>query len=268
MAIDLAEKSSGPAPEFLASSPPDSSKHCTENCLTDAPHSHSLCLCFKLKIKELFIKVKKNKQNPLKENERTENRIFSGPALPLVSLWGARGGEKTVGGSLAEDVVGRPWPNPRCQCDFLPGGCPGPPAFPSHWAPGRGRDRGPPGEQRGKRCLFAAPAESPEEAAGDQESEDDLSASRTSLERQAPHRGNTMVHVCWHRNTSVSMVDFSVAVEVGQAAGGQATGTGLLSMCALWAGRCTGLGVCPFPGRLCSDGFLLSSGPCPLLSRS
>ncbi|XP_022432607.1 FERM, ARHGEF and pleckstrin domain-containing protein 1 isoform X2 [Delphinapterus leucas] len=56
-------------------------------------------------------------------------------------------------------------------------------------------------------------SKSPEEAAGDQESEDDLSASRTSLERQAPHRGNTMVHVCWHRNTSVSMVDFSVAVE-------------------------------------------------------
>ncbi|XP_058404386.1 FERM, ARHGEF and pleckstrin domain-containing protein 1 isoform X1 [Diceros bicornis minor] len=55
---------------------------------------------------------------------------------------------------------------------------------------------------------------SPDEAAvADQESEDDLSASRTSLERQTPHRGNTMVHVCWHRNTSVSMVDFSVAVE-------------------------------------------------------
>ncbi|XP_008071637.1 FERM, RhoGEF and pleckstrin domain-containing protein 1 [Carlito syrichta] len=55
---------------------------------------------------------------------------------------------------------------------------------------------------------------SPDEATtGDQESEDDLSASRTSLERQAPHRGNTMVHVCWHRNTSVSMVDFSLAVE-------------------------------------------------------
>ncbi|KAH0517278.1 FERM, RhoGEF and pleckstrin domain-containing protein 1 [Microtus ochrogaster] len=55
---------------------------------------------------------------------------------------------------------------------------------------------------------------SPDEAtAADQESEDDLSASRTSLERQAPHRGNTMVHVCWHRNTSVSMVDFSIAVE-------------------------------------------------------
>uniref|UniRef100_A0A8C2EX70 PH domain-containing protein n=1 Tax=Cyprinus carpio TaxID=7962 RepID=A0A8C2EX70_CYPCA len=48
----------------------------------------------------------------------------------------------------------------------------------------------------------------------DQESEDDLSASRTSLERQTPHRGNTTVHVCWHRNTSVSMVDFSVALEV------------------------------------------------------
>lgn len=55
---------------------------------------------------------------------------------------------------------------------------------------------------------------SPDETGvADQESEDDLSASRTSLERQAPHRGNTMVHVCWHRNTSVSMVDFSVAVE-------------------------------------------------------
>ncbi|XP_036901958.1 FERM, ARHGEF and pleckstrin domain-containing protein 1 [Sturnira hondurensis] len=55
---------------------------------------------------------------------------------------------------------------------------------------------------------------SPDEATvADQESEDDLSASRTSLERQVPHRGNTMVHVCWHRNTSVSMVDFSVAVE-------------------------------------------------------
>lgn len=53
----------------------------------------------------------------------------------------------------------------------------------------------------------------PEESSADQESEDDLSASRTSLERQAPHRGNTTVHVCWHRNTSVSMVDFSVALE-------------------------------------------------------
>lgn len=66
-----------------------------------------------------------------------------------------------------------------------------------------------------KHCLLPHPAESPDETAvADQESEDDLSASRTSLERQAPHRGNTMVHVCWHRNTSVSMVDFSVAVEV------------------------------------------------------
>ncbi|XP_063103028.1 FERM, ARHGEF and pleckstrin domain-containing protein 1 isoform X2 [Cavia porcellus] len=55
---------------------------------------------------------------------------------------------------------------------------------------------------------------SPDEVAtADQESEDDLSASRTSLERQTPHRGNTMVHVCWHRSTSVSMVDFSIAVE-------------------------------------------------------
>ncbi|XP_056411605.1 FERM, ARHGEF and pleckstrin domain-containing protein 1 isoform X4 [Hyla sarda] len=54
---------------------------------------------------------------------------------------------------------------------------------------------------------------SPEEGPGDQESEDDLSASRSSLERQSPHRGNTTVHVCWHRNTSVSVIDFSIAVE-------------------------------------------------------
>jgi hypothetical protein len=73
----------------------------------------------------------------------------------------------------------------------------------------------PPGKERGECCVLSHPAESPDDAtAADQESEDDLSASRTSLERQAPHRGNTMVHVCWHRNTSVSMVDFSIAVEV------------------------------------------------------
>uniref|UniRef100_A0A8C2GKW4 FERM, ARHGEF and pleckstrin domain-containing protein 1 n=1 Tax=Cyprinus carpio TaxID=7962 RepID=A0A8C2GKW4_CYPCA len=64
-----------------------------------------------------------------------------------------------------------------------------------------------------KWLLFPHFPESPEESSADQESEDDLSASRTSLERQTPHRGNTTVHVCWHRNTSVSMVDFSVALE-------------------------------------------------------
>uniref|UniRef100_A0A3B4WF85 FERM, ARHGEF and pleckstrin domain-containing protein 1 n=1 Tax=Seriola lalandi dorsalis TaxID=1841481 RepID=A0A3B4WF85_SERLL len=53
----------------------------------------------------------------------------------------------------------------------------------------------------------------PENSSVEAESEDDMTASHTSLERPAPHRGNTMVHVCWHRNTSVSMVDFSIAVE-------------------------------------------------------
>lgn len=56
--------------------------------------------------------------------------------------------------------------------------------------------------------------ESPEDSSVEAESEDDMAASQTSLEKPTPHRGNTMVHVCWHRNTSVSMVDFSVAVEV------------------------------------------------------
>ena len=86
--------------------------------------------------------------------------------------------------------------------------------------------------------------DTPEEAAGDQESEDDLSASRTSLERQAPHRGNTMVHVCWHRNTSVSMVDFSVAVEVGPGRGrARPTARARRGCC-----RTAGLGLSPPPG--------------------
>ncbi|TSM68851.1 FERM, RhoGEF and pleckstrin domain-containing protein 1 [Bagarius yarrelli] len=55
------------------------------------------------------------------------------------------------------------------------------------------------------------------EWASEVESEDDMAGSRTSLERHgnssAHHRGNTMVHVCWHRNTSVSMLDFSIATE-------------------------------------------------------
>ncbi|KAM3585079.1 uncharacterized protein V6R79_006737 [Siganus canaliculatus] len=51
-----------------------------------------------------------------------------------------------------------------------------------------------------------------EDGGNELESEEELAGSRSSLERQG-HRGNTTVHVCWHRNTSVSMVDFSVAVE-------------------------------------------------------
>ncbi|CAG5933126.1 unnamed protein product [Menidia menidia] len=52
----------------------------------------------------------------------------------------------------------------------------------------------------------------PEDGGVELESEEELCGSRSSLERQG-HRGNTTVHVCWHRNTSVSMVDFSIAVE-------------------------------------------------------
>ncbi|XP_076026227.1 FERM, ARHGEF and pleckstrin domain-containing protein 1-like [Genypterus blacodes] len=53
----------------------------------------------------------------------------------------------------------------------------------------------------------------PEDSSAEAESEDDTTAPHSSVERPGPQRGNTMVHVCWHRNTSVSMVDFSVAVE-------------------------------------------------------
>ncbi|XP_073768476.1 FERM, ARHGEF and pleckstrin domain-containing protein 1 [Danio rerio] len=53
----------------------------------------------------------------------------------------------------------------------------------------------------------------------DVESEDDLCGSRTSLTKNGKsssnsvHRGNTTAHVCWHRNTSVSMLDFIRATE-------------------------------------------------------
>ncbi|XP_051913740.1 FERM, ARHGEF and pleckstrin domain-containing protein 1-like [Hippocampus zosterae] len=62
--------------------------------------------------------------------------------------------------------------------------------------------------------LSTSPSDNklPEEGGAERESEEELRGSRSSLERQA-QRANTTVHVCWHRNTSVSMVDFSIAVE-------------------------------------------------------
>ncbi|CAL8392798.1 unnamed protein product [Boreogadus saida] len=54
---------------------------------------------------------------------------------------------------------------------------------------------------------------SSDEVSVEQESEDELSSSHGSLDKQAHHRANTTLHVCWHRNTSVSMSDHSLAVE-------------------------------------------------------
>uniref|UniRef100_A0A8C3PQ91 FERM, ARHGEF and pleckstrin domain-containing protein 2 n=1 Tax=Calidris pygmaea TaxID=425635 RepID=A0A8C3PQ91_9CHAR len=54
---------------------------------------------------------------------------------------------------------------------------------------------------------------SSDEVSLEQESEDDIHSSRSSLDRQSHHRANTTMHVCWYRNTSVSMTDHSVAVE-------------------------------------------------------
>ncbi|XP_027731570.1 FERM, ARHGEF and pleckstrin domain-containing protein 2 isoform X2 [Vombatus ursinus] len=51
------------------------------------------------------------------------------------------------------------------------------------------------------------------EVSVEQESEDDAHSSHSSLDRQNHHRANTTMHVCWYRNTSVSMTDHSVAVE-------------------------------------------------------
>uniref|UniRef100_A0A8C1QD34 FERM, ARHGEF and pleckstrin domain-containing protein 2 n=1 Tax=Cyprinus carpio TaxID=7962 RepID=A0A8C1QD34_CYPCA len=54
---------------------------------------------------------------------------------------------------------------------------------------------------------------SSDEVSLEQESEDDMNSSRCSLDKQSHHRANTTMHVCWHRNTSVSMSDHSLAVE-------------------------------------------------------
>ncbi|XP_061744822.1 FERM, ARHGEF and pleckstrin domain-containing protein 2-like isoform X1 [Nerophis ophidion] len=54
---------------------------------------------------------------------------------------------------------------------------------------------------------------SSDEVSVEQESEDDMNSSHTSLDKQTHHRANTTMHVCWHRNTSVSMSDHSLAVE-------------------------------------------------------
>ncbi|XP_057184730.1 FERM, ARHGEF and pleckstrin domain-containing protein 2-like isoform X1 [Triplophysa rosa] len=55
---------------------------------------------------------------------------------------------------------------------------------------------------------------SSDEVSLEQESEDDMNSSRCSLDKQSHHRANTTMHVCWHRNTSISMYDHSLAVEV------------------------------------------------------
>ncbi|XP_058846053.1 FERM, ARHGEF and pleckstrin domain-containing protein 2 isoform X1 [Acipenser ruthenus] len=54
---------------------------------------------------------------------------------------------------------------------------------------------------------------SSDEVSLEQESEDDTHSSHSSLDKQTHHRANTTMHVCWHRNTSVSMSDHSLAVE-------------------------------------------------------
>lgn len=65
-----------------------------------------------------------------------------------------------------------------------------------------------------KPLLNSPPPGSSDEVSLEQESEDDIHSSRSSLDRQSHHRANTTMHVCWYRNTSVSMTDHSVAVEV------------------------------------------------------
>uniref|UniRef100_A0A8C9QRZ8 PH domain-containing protein n=1 Tax=Spermophilus dauricus TaxID=99837 RepID=A0A8C9QRZ8_SPEDA len=57
------------------------------------------------------------------------------------------------------------------------------------------------------------PGGSSDEISPEQESEEDARGTRGSLEGQVQHRANTMMHVCWYRNTSVSRADHSAAVE-------------------------------------------------------
>ena len=65
-----------------------------------------------------------------------------------------------------------------------------------------------------KFILYHLTGTTPEQDSAFEESEDDVSSPSRSLDRQSHHRANTTVHVCWHRNTSVSMADHARAVEV------------------------------------------------------
>ncbi|XP_039622491.1 FERM, ARHGEF and pleckstrin domain-containing protein 2 isoform X1 [Polypterus senegalus] len=71
--------------------------------------------------------------------------------------------------------------------------------------------------EKSELCLDSCPKDrsnrSSDEVSLEQESEDDTHSSRSSLDKQTHHRANTTMHVCWHRNTSVSMSDHSLAVE-------------------------------------------------------
>ncbi|XP_035878514.1 FERM, ARHGEF and pleckstrin domain-containing protein 2 [Phyllostomus discolor] len=62
-------------------------------------------------------------------------------------------------------------------------------------------------------ATCAAPRGPPDEVCLEQESEEDPRGAHSPLEGQGQHRANTTVHVCWHRNTSVSRADHSAAVE-------------------------------------------------------
>ena len=57
---------------------------------------------------------------------------------------------------------------------------------------------------------------SPDQDSAFDDADDDLSSPSRSMDRQSHHRANTTVHVCWHRNTSVSMADHVRAVEVSR----------------------------------------------------
>jgi len=72
---------------------------------------------------------------------------------------------------------------------------------------------------------------SSDEVSLEQESEDDIHSSHSSLDRQSHHRANTTMHVCWYRNTSVSMTDHSVAVEVPPGRSSR------ISLCPSWLAR-------------------------------
>uniref|UniRef100_A0A8D2CTS0 FERM, ARHGEF and pleckstrin domain-containing protein 2 n=1 Tax=Sciurus vulgaris TaxID=55149 RepID=A0A8D2CTS0_SCIVU len=70
----------------------------------------------------------------------------------------------------------------------------------------------PPPELSGGALCTHSPRSS-DEISLEQESEEDAQGTQGSLEGQGQHRANTMMHVCWYRNTSVSRADHSAAVE-------------------------------------------------------
>ena len=68
--------------------------------------------------------------------------------------------------------------------------------------------------QTAVRCSFVCMLLGSSEAVEDTAAEMSIALSAAERQNQIQHRANATVHVCWHRNTSVSAKDLHVALHV------------------------------------------------------